>query len=170
MIRRPPRSTQSRSSAASDVYKRQCPGSGAGNAKGCNAPGVEMKRARPHRPAAKRQEQRGRFGRNRPTCPNEQNATEQGCNDVVHRNDDLDIAIELPRKPQEHGNAGGGRNREREIDHTCNRRNAQRRVRDMLRDAIDGRTFVVVLMKLGCLGDAWLFLVGISDARCSQHR
>src|SRR5450756_3079009 len=28
MIRRPPRSTQSRSSAASDVYKRQAPGGG----------------------------------------------------------------------------------------------------------------------------------------------
>src|SRR5450756_1346987 len=31
MIRRPPRSTQSRSSAASDVYKRQVPGSGNGS-------------------------------------------------------------------------------------------------------------------------------------------
>src|SRR5665809_96818 len=31
MIRRPPRSTQSRSSAASDVYKRQVPGHSAGH-------------------------------------------------------------------------------------------------------------------------------------------
>src|SRR5450756_2615497 len=65
MIRRPPRSTQSRSSAASDVYKRQLPALRPPNPRAHGRPARTPRGPRPHPPLAG-----PRPGRQaRPACP-----------------------------------------------------------------------------------------------------